>query len=124
MIERIHGDSEPIEFVFDSNERFDKLSDSLVKTFYNREFFRGVINVAYRDDKKVLPLQSADLFAWQTRRAFCSDEPRRQHYTRARNAGPKTPHTHIMTREEIEEFMAEMRAVGRRLGKPDDITKW
>jgi len=124
-IERLHGDSHPIEFVFDSNERFDKMSDSLVKTFYNREFFRGVVNVFYRDDKKFLPLQSADLYAWQTRRAFSvTTEPRRQHYDRCRAIGNRRPHDHIMSREELATFMAEMRAEGARLGRPDDMRKW
>ena len=123
-IERLHGDSDPIEFVFDGNERFDKLSDSLVKTFYNREFFKGVVNVSYRDDKKFLPLQAADLFAWQTRRAYSVKEPRRAHYTRSRIVGEKPPHSHIMTRAEISRFMAEMKAEGERLGKPKDMRTW
>jgi len=124
-LERFHGDSEPMEFVFDSSERFDKMSHNLVKTFYNREFFRGVINVTYRDDKKVPPLQAADLYAWQTRRAYSvTTEPRRSHWDRCRSVGSRSAHTHIMTRDQIERFMAEMRAAGERLGKSPDMRTW
>lgn len=108
-IERLHGESEPMEFIFDSNDRCEKASYSLVNSFYNKDMFRGIINVLYRDDKKFLPLQAADLFAWQSRRFLCANEPRRKHYTRARNAGNRRPHFHIMSRQEITRYITEMR---------------
>jgi hypothetical protein len=36
--------------------------------------------VGFGDEKKVLPLQAADLIAWQTRRFMCSRERTRKEY--------------------------------------------
>src|ERR1019366_7653927 len=61
-----------------------------------------VANVIRRDDEKVLPLQAADLLAWQIRRFLCgNNELRRPHFDAAQNCPPETPHTFIMDRQKL-----------------------
>ena len=65
-IERIEGISQPTEFVFDSDQRFERLAYEMVPDLMPLQSFKGgIVNVSYRDDRQFLPLQAADLLAWQ-----------------------------------------------------------
>jgi hypothetical protein len=73
-IERIDGDGQPAEFIFDTDQRFDRLAYEMVPSLMPlRSFHNGIVNVSYRDDRHFLPLQAADLLAWQIRRRFSRD---------------------------------------------------
>jgi hypothetical protein len=108
-MERLDGLSEPTEFVFDSDERFERLAYEMVpKLMPLKSFSGGIVSVLYRNDKEFLPLQAADLLAWQIRRAFSvTKEPRRKHFDAARLRPRKEPHTFIVTRDMLGDMMAE-----------------
>jgi hypothetical protein len=62
-------------------------------------------SVSYRDDKGFVPLQAADLLAWQTRRFWCTpDEPKRLHFDAARST--RFPAKEILVkRAEVQEIL-------------------
>lgn len=95
------GDRSHIDFVFDNQDQFEKPSANYADAL--REWGRlGEVfgNVHYRDDKNVLPLQAADLLAWQVRRRVCTNEPGRAHLEMARKGYGKYPaHQTIIDRE-------------------------
>ena len=110
-IERIEGASEPTQFIFDTDQRFERLSYEMVPSLLPlRSFKGGIVNVLYRDDKESLPLQAADLLAWQIRRAFSiTTEPRRKHFDAARLCPPMEPHTFVFTREKLIDVIGELK---------------
>jgi uncharacterized protein DUF3800 len=64
-----------IDFVFDRQEQVQ----GTAKKMYEQSkhllgFGKKVENIDYGDDKVCLPLQAADLIAWQTRRFLCAEE--------------------------------------------------
>jgi len=107
------GQNEPIEFVFDSmdRKRFENPSLLVYGELQNRAYFSGrIANVLYRDDKAFLPLQAADLLAWQVRRAFCPSvptEPRRRHFDTAQQCA-QPPFSYEMTRKDLLDWVADM----------------
>lgn len=114
-VEKLYGDGEPIEFIFDNNERVENPSRTLYGQMKEMPYFTGrIANVLYRDDKQFTPLQAADLLAWQTRRAFCvSHEPSRKHFDSARACiRPHVPH--IMTRDDLEKWVEALEERARQ----------
>ncbi|HMF74567.1 MAG TPA: DUF3800 domain-containing protein [Bryobacteraceae bacterium] len=67
------------------------------------ELFENIINVHYEDEKRFLPLQAADLLAWQIRRRFCvtTELPRRQ-FEEAIHSPRLPPFLKALTREDLE----------------------
>ncbi|MBZ5622892.1 MAG: DUF3800 domain-containing protein [Acidobacteriia bacterium] len=110
-IERIEGEGQPAEFVFDTDQRFERLAYEMVPSLMPlRSFNNGIVNVSYRDDRDFLPLQAADLLAWQIRRGFSKpDEPKRRHFDSARLCPPREPHTFVFTRAQLVATMGELR---------------
>lgn len=98
-----------VELVFDNHQRFRKRGPQ----FYNRmavglPSLSETINpnIHYEDDEDFPPLQAADLLAWQIRRAFSSNEPRRRHYDAARTGQKGHPLFElILGKEELAEYM-------------------
>jgi len=123
-IERIDGFSEATEFVFDTDQRFDRLQYEMVpKLLPLQSFSGGIVNVTYCDDKEILPLQAADLLAWQIRRAFSvTTEPRRRHFDAALNCPRREPHSFIASRATMIEMMRDLSDTlaqeSARLGRP------
>jgi hypothetical protein len=77
------GSEEVVDFIFDEQEGFEtkayRLYNRLETWFPNRRFG----GVRFANDKVVLPLQAADLIAWQIRRFRCfPTEPRRNELAR------------------------------------------
>jgi hypothetical protein len=109
-IERIDGRTESIDFVFDDDETHDKGVKRLLPAVSGMQSFHGcVANIMRRDDEKFLPLQAADLLAWQIRRFLCmTNEPRRAHYDAAMNFPPERPHSFIMDRKMVQEAFNEL----------------
>jgi hypothetical protein len=126
--ERRDLENRPVEFVFDSDERHDRRAYQLFTTMQNRAYFSDqLVNVLYRSERECLPLQAADLLAWQIRRWCCTDE-KRKHFRDARYKLPIDPHVHVVTREQIRAMIEEMKDVVRRSalehGISSDLKTW
>ena len=76
------GAGQSVEFVFDASQRLDKKSAMQYGQIRDTGGFDGrIANVLFRDEEQFLPLQAADLLAWQTRRFLSvTNEPRRPHF--------------------------------------------
>jgi hypothetical protein len=131
VAEKYFGSSDPLEFVFDSSEQHDKPS----RRFYGHAWEQGsltgrVANVFYRDEKIFLPLQAADLLAWQVRRRFSvSTEPRRVHFEESQKCCRKPPIVESkLTEGSLHGTMAAIRKRDRleaiAMGLPPDTDMW
>lgn len=82
------GSSETVDFIFDEQ----KGQEMTMRRLYHQ--FRGWFpnwklgRVAFKSDKEFLPLQAADLIAWQTRRFMSSNEGTRQALKRLHSGHP------------------------------------
>ncbi|MGB7762264.1 MAG: DUF3800 domain-containing protein, partial [Bryobacteraceae bacterium] len=129
-IERLDGESDPVDFVLDSDEKHKKGFNRLLPSLLPMpSYFGSLVNVIYRDEKQALPLQAADLLAWQIRRAFSvTAEPRRRHFDAARNSPPEDPHEFIMTRSMVKSMIEEIRKRAADLapsrGRSPDVRTW
>ena len=129
-IERILGDSETVDFVFDSDEAHEKGCERLLPALFPMQSMYGsLVNVIRRDEKKFLPLQAADLLAWQIRRFYCvTDEPRRKHFDASRKAPPEEPHEFVMDQAMIKSMIEDIRnraaALAASLGRSPDVRTW
>lgn len=87
-MERHVGNGEQVSLVFD-NSRFEKRSHQQYSQISDHPLFANcVVDISYEDDRDLVPLQAADLLAWQIRRAFSVvTEPRRNHYDQCRKCG-------------------------------------
>ena len=130
-MEKYGGSGDPIEFIFDSNERVEKPSRTLYGQLANAPLFAGrIANVNYRDEKKFLPLQAADLLAWQARRRFCVHaEPKRPQFEAAQKCcGPYPCFSYTLTEGDLWKAMYAMRdrdqdwAIAH--GLPPDTEVW
>ena len=129
-MEKYFGQSEPVEFVFDSSKRFEKPSLRLYNQFVDLDKFAGrILNIHYEDDKVFLPLQAADLLAWQIRRRHCvTSEQKRAHFERALYRLPEKPYEFILTRDKLTESGISMDEEARKnwaaMGLPEDVRPW
>jgi hypothetical protein len=74
------GSNEMIDFVFD-NQPGMKVKTARMYAQFRTMFPNWRLGrVGFAGDKKVLPLQAADLIAWQTRRFVCSNEGTRPEF--------------------------------------------
>jgi len=128
-IEKYFGSGSSIEFIFDSQEQFEKPSRKLYQQMLEMRHFAGrVSDVIYRDEKKELPLQAADLVAWQTRRFVCvPTEPRRSHFDECRRCA-QSPYTYVISRPDLHEMMEAINREANRFALrnniPVDIPLW
>jgi hypothetical protein len=129
-IERLDGESEDVEFVFDSDHRHRRQFDLMLPPLKRMESVDGrFVNAVRRDERMVLPLQAADLLAWQTRR-FCepNNEPRRRHFYTARDCPPKQSELFIVDRPKLIDMVRDMRETAARiapsLDRSPDVTTW
>jgi hypothetical protein len=89
----------------------------------------SLVNITREDEKQFLPLQAADLLAWQIRRRFSvKNEPRRKHFYAAQNCPPKRAHTLIVRRDMTATLIREMRQkaaeLAASLGRSPDLRTW
>jgi Protein of unknown function (DUF3800) len=103
--EKWAGSGRKIEFFFDSNREVEKPS----KTLYGQvcglpQFAGSVENIHYKDEKAILPLQAADLFAWEVRRRFSVKEQPRPQFEMALTCPSDKPYVHVLTREHLHEL--------------------
>jgi hypothetical protein len=128
--ERYSGEGRPVEFVFDSNERLEKPSLRLYDRVKDIDSLTGrIINIHYQSEKDFLPLQAADLLAWQVRRRLCVPNERpRAHYERALYRLPQNPLENVLTREDLERYSRIMDDDARRrwaeTGLPEAMRPW
>src|ERR1022692_2803718 len=108
-IENLIFDDEPTEFIFDTQRGVEKRSEMLYYQMIEQSRFAGrIVNVLYRDEKEFLPLQAADLLAWQVRRAYCvTDETRRRHFDAALHCVDKS-FMYTITKENLKEYLVNM----------------
>ncbi|HEY6183905.1 MAG TPA: DUF3800 domain-containing protein [Terriglobales bacterium] len=104
--EKYFGKNDPIEFYFDNTDKkLKKRSRMLYGQVANIPQFRNrVHDIHYEDEKTVLPLQAADLLAWQIRRRFCIEEQPRPQFEAAINCPPERSFNHTITREQLEDM--------------------
>lgn len=90
---------QPVDFVFDEGKRLtDRAARSLYETsLKNLNVFSDRLgSVDFRDDKKFVPLQAADLAAWQRRRRLCArHEAERSDYARLHRRQGRFKHTQL-----------------------------
>jgi uncharacterized protein DUF3800 len=116
--EKYFGINTPIEFVFDNTDKgLKRRSHQLYGQVQNISQFRNRVHaIRYEDEKRYLPLQAADLLAWQIRRRFCSDEAPRPQFERAIDCPPQRPFEHVVSRTLLE-------GLGRAMDE-DAMLKW
>jgi Protein of unknown function (DUF3800) len=127
--ERYLGSGEHIDFFFDSNREVEKPSRKLYSQVANLPQFQDRIdNIFYKDEKIFLPLQAADLFAWQVRRRFSIQEPPRSQLEAALSCPPEKPYEYIITRERLRELGRAMDHHAMLnwalMGYPERLRKW
>jgi len=96
------------EFIFDSHERFEKPSKLVYEVLMEHPDLARLAspNILYRDDQKFLPLQAADLLAWQVRRRFCVAEAARPQMEAAlRGYGNPPNHSLTLTEADLYDFV-------------------
>lgn len=127
--EKYGGVGRHVEFFFDSNQEVEKPSRKLYGQIAALPEFAGMIeDIQYKDEKILLPLQAADLLAWQVRRRFSVVEPPRPQFERALNCAAQKPFTHTITRDHLEQLGEAMdqHAMQRwaAMGYPEQLRKW
>jgi hypothetical protein len=127
--EKYMSESRPVEFFFDSNNDVEKPSKKLYSQVERLpQFADRVKDIHYKDEKLFLPLQAADLLAWQVRRRFCVEEPLREHFEMALNCPQRPPFTHTMSRQDLDrlgEAMDQHAMLNWALmGHPEHLRKW
>jgi hypothetical protein len=128
-IERLDGTSEPVEFVFDSDQTHERGFRAMLPELPRMQSIGGkLVNVTRADDKIALPLQAADLLAWQIRRFFSVNEPRRRHFNSAQYSLQDEPHAFVLDRPKIASVMDDMRQTAteraKDLGRSTDLRTW
>lgn len=126
-MEKYFGNQEPAELVFDNSERLDRRAKKLYGQLITFPQYAGrVLNVHFRSEKDFLPLQAADLLAWQIRRGFSvPKEPRRAHLDAATKCPREIPYSYILTKQDLLDALAVMqenaRSFAASIGVPVDV---
>ena len=128
-IERNDGECEPIAFVFDRDQKHEKRSQEMLPAVRRMPSLYGsLVDVSYQSEQDSLPLQAADLLAWQIRRFFSVKEPRREQFDFAQRSLPKEPHTFVVNKVMAGSIIAHMRELAARLagslGHSPDLRTW
>jgi hypothetical protein len=129
-IERLDGESDHVDFVFDSDQKHQRQFKLMLPPLRKMTSLDGkFVNAVRCDEKKVLPLQAADLFAWQIRRFLEPiNEPRRKHFPLARDCPPKEAHSFILDRGKLVEMVRDVHETAARtavsLGRSPDVRTW
>lgn len=81
-LNRHSGSTEPTDFVFDEQTGIESRALKMYHRLKAHSPHRQLGRVTYRSDRQMLPLQAADLIAWQMRRFRCSSESVREELSR------------------------------------------
>jgi hypothetical protein len=107
-INRHSGSTQPTDFVFDQQDGMETKALRLYHRLKEKLPLRQLGQVAYHSDHEMLPLQAADLIAWQIRRFRCTpDEPIRDELTRL-HSGLLQPFQSTIRRRELEKVVTAM----------------
>jgi hypothetical protein len=127
--EKYFGSSEPLAFIFDSSERFERPSKRLYEDVADGLKLRNRVGeILYRDEKVFLPLQAADLLAWQVRRFFwAKSEPKRKHFDDIRKCD--IPYfddilNRKLLRSMVEKMYQKEQEIKLKLGMPASENFW
>lgn len=130
MIEGLDGDYDDVDFVFDSDSRHQRQFGLMLPHLGRMRSTDGRFVGAIRgDEKKLLPLQAADLLAWQTRR-FCEPnrQPSRKHFCAARDCPPKKSELFVLDRGKLVGIVKDMHEAAAKiagsLGRSRDVRTW
>lgn len=128
MIEILDGSGDDIDFVIDKDQVHERGFELIVpRLFGMQSVSQKLAGITRQDEKKIIPLQAADLLAWQIRRFLSSAEPRRKHFETCRSL-EKPPHTFILDRPKIIGIMRDMNETAARIGPPlgrsPDVRTW
>jgi len=127
--EKHGGIGRSTEFYFDSgNKKQEKRADKLYRQCVNL-YSDMVEDVKFKDEKIFLPLQAADLLAWQVRRRFsCDWESPRPQFESGLNCPPGKPYSHTITREHLRQLGEAMDQNAMLnwalMGYPEHLRKW
>jgi hypothetical protein len=127
-IEMFDGDGDDIDFVLDKDQVHERGFALIApRVFGMQSVNEKLVNIARQDEKRCIPLQAADLLAWQIRRFLSSEEPRRRHFEACQDL-QKPLHTFILDRPKIINIMRDMNESAARiapsLGRSPDIRTW
>jgi hypothetical protein len=107
-INRHSGSTEPTNFIFDQQDAMETKAIRLYHRLKERLPLWQFGRVAYYSDREMLPLQAADLIAWQIRRFRCTrDEPIRDELRRL-HSGRFQPFRSTIWRKELERAVTAM----------------
>jgi hypothetical protein len=117
-VERQYGSGSPIRFIFDTHQTLASRSENMYSKLRNIPQFAGSVSgVQFEDEKQFLPLQSADLLAWQVRRSLCvPDEPRRKHLDASR-ACAYSPMSYILQPKDLQDAANSLELNAKRLAE-------
>jgi hypothetical protein len=101
-IYRWSGYDETVDFIFDEQAGMQNKMHRLYQRFRHWYPNWRLGRVGFNSDKKVLPLQAADLIAWQTRRFMCSREGTRTQFKRLHSR--RQAFRKILKRRELQEM--------------------
>ena len=109
------GVGEKIDFIFDIQEDQEKPAKDLYGRIRKLEPYasRGG-SISYWDDKDFLPLQAADLVAWQHRRRLCRPGGPRREFERL-HEDPLRHAKRVWSTEDMQELLANIKRHEERL---------
>lgn len=129
-IERLDGEGESVHLVLDRDDRHQRKFGLLRPAMLPMAALSGkLVNVTREDDKEFLPLQAADLLAWQIRRFWSTTgEAKREHFTAATSCASEEYHQFFLKRKQLQFIMTELKnaAVETALerGVSPDLRTW
>jgi hypothetical protein len=89
-----------MDFVFDEQTGIENRALKMYGRLKAASPHRQLGSVVYRSDRQMLPLQAADLIAWQMRRFRCSSEPVREELRRL-HSGPRRAFRSTLTKARL-----------------------
>jgi hypothetical protein len=99
---RHSGSTEMVDFIFDEQKGMENRMRRLYAQFRGWYPHWQLGRVAFKNDKQFLPLQAADLIAWQTRRFMCTAEGTRKELQRLHSGRPH--YRKILRRQYLREM--------------------
>ncbi len=134
--ERHSGDTRRLNVIFDRDDVHPEIALNLLKSqYFAMGFSQRLAFVGFGDDESTIPLQAADLLAWQVRHALCNPDKPSPHHDRCLQAPQLPAFGQFLTNDDLEGLRDVMlqnaeqkglRLVHRRIGGTDrkPIMSW
>lgn len=117
------GLRDQFEIIFDEHDRFSPMMKAwypLIRDLLDRFEFHVILptDILFRDDKKILPLQASDLFAWCLRRGNSgkSDHPFAWLLSEIQHVS-ESPHSKFYNRARVAKILTEPEGESERLDR-------